>query len=223
MLDVDIVTAIRKISIAAVPALLGIILHEIAHGWAAYRCGDPTAKRLGRLTINPLPHIDPMGLITFVLTSMSGLFVFGWAKPVPVDPRYFRRPARDLMLTALAGPVTNILLAVAFAVLLRTVLGVFPYDAYRSHDTYIFFLNMLYAGTTINFGLAWLNMLPVPPLDGSKVLQYFLPPNAAWQYMRLERYGFLILLALIFFGVLNSILGPLVSGSTDAVFSLLGL
>ena len=114
MFDFDISHALRLLAIAFVPALLGIILHEVAHGWVAERCGDPTARQLGRLTLNPLPHIDPAGLAVFGLTSLSGAFVFGWAKPVPVDPRNFRNPHRDMMLVALAGPMTNFLLAVAF-------------------------------------------------------------------------------------------------------------
>ena len=107
MLNLDISQVLSTLAVAAVPALLGIILHEVAHGWVANRCGDPTAKFMGRLTLNPLPHIDPMGLLAFVLTSLSRTFVFGWAKPVPVNPRYFRNPAKDMMLVALAGPLTN--------------------------------------------------------------------------------------------------------------------
>lgn len=223
MLTGDISSIIRSVSVAAVPALLGIILHEMAHGWAASQCGDPTARQMGRLTLNPLPHIDPMGLLTFVLTSMSGLFVFGWAKPVPVNPRYFRSPARDMMIVALAGPLTNFALAAGFALLLRALLGLFPSAYYADNGVYVFFAAMLYAGVTINFGLGWLNLLPVPPLDGSKVLAYFLPPRLGWQYMRLERYGFLILLGLIFLGALGAVLGPLVVFSTEAVFTILGL
>ena len=223
MFNGDIHTIIRSVSIAAVPALLGIILHEVAHGWAASRCGDPTARQLVRLTLNPLPHIDPMGLLTFVLTSMSGLFVFGWAKPVPVNPRYFRSPAKDMMLVALAGPLTNFALAAGFALLLRALLTFFPYAHYAANTGYVFLASMLYAGVTINFGLGWLNLLPVPPLDGSKVLAYFLPPRLGMQYMRLERYGFIILLGLIFLGALGVVLGPLVRFSTEAVFTILGL
>ena len=103
MFDFDISQALRLLAIAFVPALLGIILHEVAHGWVAERCGDPTARELGRLTLNPLPHIDPAGRAVFGLTSLSGAFVFGWARPVPVDPRNFRDPHRDMMLVALAG------------------------------------------------------------------------------------------------------------------------
>lgn len=219
----DFNTIIRTLSVAAVPALLGIILHEVAHGWMANRCGDSTAKILGRLTINPLPHIDPMGLLCFVLTSLSGSFIFGWAKPVPVNPNNFYRPARDMMLVALAGPCTNFLLAIGFAVLLRLQLFIFPYQEFIGNATYAFMLLMFQTGVIINFGLGWLNLLPVPPLDGSKVLAYFLPAHVAYRYMGLERYGFIILLLLLFTGALGFVLGPLVRTSAELTLTLLGL
>lgn len=223
MLNIDFSQALSTVAIAAVPALLGIILHEVAHGWAASRCGDPTAKFMGRLTLNPLPHIDPVGLLAFVLTSLSGAFVFGWAKPVPVNPRYFRNPARDMMLVALAGPVTNFLLAILFGLLLLAVLHIFPPQAWLHNSTYIFALKSIQTGVIINFGLGWLNLIPIPPLDGSKVVAYFLPMNAALRYLSVERYGFVILLLLLFTGALGMVLGPLVSGSALGLLSLLGI
>ncbi len=223
MLNIDFSQALHTLAIALVPALLGIILHEVAHGWVAERCGDPTARLMGRLTLNPLPHIDPMGLLVFGLTSLSGAFVFGWAKPVPVNARYFRHPARDMMLVALAGPLTNFLLAVLFGVTLRLVLAFFPFDAWQQHNFYIFVLSSLQAGVVINFGLGWLNLVPIPPLDGSKVVAYFLPGETAWRYLSMERYGFIILLLLLLTGALGYVLGPLVSGSARGLLSLLGL
>ena len=219
----DFATSLNRFAIAAVPALLGIILHEVAHGWAAERCGDPTARFMGRITLNPVPHIDPTGLLVFALTSLTGSFVFGWAKPVPVNPRYFRNPARDMMLVSLAGPLTNFLLAIGFAVALRLLLLGLPPAQWGGNTTYIFFINMLTTGIIINFGLGWLNLLPIPPLDGSKILAYFLPQNLAWSYMDAGRYGFVILLLLLATGALSYVLWPLVQTSASLVITLLGL
>ena len=223
MFDLDFAQARHTLAIALAPDLLGIILHEVAHGWAAERQGDPTARVMGRLTLNPLPHIDPVGLLVFGLTSLSGAFVFGWARPVPVNPRYFRNPARGMMLVALAGPLTNFLLAVAFGVALSLTLNFFPFELWRQHTLYMFALSSFQAGVVINFGLGWLNLIPIPPLDGSKVVAYFLPGNTAWRYLSLERYGFVILLVLLFTGALGHVLGPLVSGSARGLLRLLGI
>lgn len=223
MFETDIALYLKRFAIAAVPALLGIILHEVAHGWVAAKRGDPTASQLGRLTLNPLPHIDPTGLLVFAMTSLTGSFVFGWAKPVPVNPRYFRNPVRDMMLVALAGPVTNFVLAIAFALLLRLFVSILPPALWAEDSTYVFVLLMLQAGIVINCGLAWLNLLPIPPLDGSKVLAYFLPPDMAWRYMSAERYGFVILLLLLVTGGLGYVLGPLVRMSAEGLLMLVGL
>lgn len=213
----------ERFAIAAVPALLGIILHEVAHGWVAERRGDPTARFMGRLTLNPLPHIDPAGLLVFAATSMLGSFVFGWAKPVPINPRYFRNPAKDVMLVALAGPLTNMLLALLCALLLRATVSFLLFPGWETSGGLVFLVSTLQAGVIINFGLAWLNLLPIPPLDGSKILAYFLPTRAAWTFMAAERYGFLILLVLLLTNVLGTVLGPLVRLSTNLIYSLLGL
>jgi Zn-dependent protease len=223
MPNFDIAASINRFAIACLPAMLGIILHEVAHGWMARRCGDPTAHALGRLTLNPLPHIDPMGLFVFTLTSITSPFVFGWAKPVPVNTRYFRNPARDMMLVALAGPLTNMLLALAFAVALRGVLQLFPPTVWLDTSVYKFVLKMLKAGVVINFSLAWLNLMPIPPLDGSRILAWFLPGDLSWRFQRLERYGFVVLILLLATGALGSILGPLVLGSAECTLSLVGL
>lgn len=222
MPDFDFASAMRILAISAIPAILGIILHEIAHGWVAKKCGDPTAQLMGRLTLNPISHIDPMGLATFALTSLSGAFVFGWAKPVPVDPRYFRNPEKDMMLVSLAGPATNFLLAIAFGLMLYIAARWLPFASLEHNIFYRFLLSTCQAGIIINFGLGWLNLVPVPPLDGSKILAFFLPRNLAWKFMNLGRYGFIILLVLLFTGILNKILGPLVTGSAMFLYSLLG-
>lgn len=223
MFDANVTLALKRFAVAAVPALLGIILHEVAHGWMAERRGDPTARSLGRITLNPLPHIDPMGLLVFAVTSLSGAFVFGWAKPVPVDARYFRQPAKDLMLVSLAGPATNFMLAMLFGTVLRVLFVFMPADAWSGNSVWVFVALMLHAGVVINFGLCWLNLLPIPPLDGSKVLAYFLPPRTAIAYMSAERYGFIILLVLLFTGALGYVLGPLVFTSRDILFTVTGL
>jgi len=223
MPDFDLSASLNRFAIACLPALLGIILHEVAHGWMAKHRGDPTAHALGRLTLNPIPHIDPMGLLVFALTSISSPFVFGWAKPVPVNLRYFRNPARDMMLVALAGPLTNMLLALIFAVSLRVVLQIFPPALWLETSAYQFVLRMLKTGVVINFSLAWLNLLPIPPLDGSRILAWFLPDDLGWRFQRFERYGFVILVLLLATGALGSILGPLVLGSAEFTLRLVGL
>lgn len=219
MMDFDIFATVQRVSVIFLPALLGIILHEVAHGWVADRLGDPTARFMGRLTINPLPHIDPLGLAVFVLTSALGGFVFGWAKPVPVNPRYFRNPIKGMMLVALAGPGTNLLLAVAMAALLRVLMDINPAAGPLSE----FVVMALIYGTGINIGLACLNMLPIPPLDGSRVLAYFLPPDVAARYMSVERYGMVILVGLMAAGLLDRLLLPLMRLCLHTLFSLFGL
>lgn len=223
MPEFDFAQAMRLVAISIVPALLGIILHEIAHGWVARHCGDPTAYEAGRLTLNPVPHIDPMGLAVFGLTSLTGSFVFGWAKPVPVDARNFRHPRRDLMLVSLAGPLTNFLLAIAFGAGLWALLHLLPPSQWKDQGWYIFLLSSMQAGVIINFGLGWLNLLPIPPLDGSKILSYFLPAQLAWRYLQLGRYGFIILLLLLATGSLGKVLGPLTRFSALGLLSALGL
>ncbi len=219
--------AFRMFLVAVVPAMLGIILHEVAHGYIAWRHGDPTARALGRLTLNPLRHIDPVGLLVFVVTSVAGGFVFGWAKPVPVNPRYFRNPAKGMMWTALAGPMTNFILVAFFTLLLFLVVNMAPdsfWLAYKNGGDFSverLFVSSLQAGIFINLGLAWLNLMPIPPLDGSKILAYFLPPQAAYSYLRLERYGFVILLTLLFTHALDRILTPLVRGSASWLLQLI--
>lgn len=223
MLDLDFASAMRLLAISFVPALLGIILHEIAHGWAAKLCGDPTAHLMGRLSLNPVSHIDPMGLAMFGITSIAGPFVFGWAKPVPVDPRYFQNPRRDMMLVSLAGPATNFLLAIAFGLLLWLLLYLMPFHLWHENVAYLFAAQSCQIGVVINFGLGWLNLVPVPPLDGSKILAYFLPAHLAWRYLTLGRYGFIILILLLFTGLLSKVLSPLISWSCYGLFGLLGL
>ena len=223
MLDIDLAVSIKRLSVAFVPLMLGIILHEVAHGWAALKRGDPTAAMLGRLTLNPVPHIDPMDLFVFVLTSLTGPFVFGWAKPVPINPRNFRNIVKDTMLVSFAGPATNFLLSIGFAVLLRLLIEFFPLGEWQGNTVWDFFFLMFQTGVVVNIGLGWLNLMPIPPLDGSKILWGVLPPKLGFQYMQLERYGFLVLILLLMTGALGYVLYPLIQFSVNTVFSLIVL
>ena len=197
------------IALSVLPAFICITLHECAHGWAAYRLGDDTAKRMGRLTINPLKHIDIIGL------AMMVLFRFGWAKPVPVDMRKFKNPKRDMAVTAAAGPLMNVMLCLAALFLYGlTAPGAF----YRGGALY--YLNEgLYLTAYLSLALALFNIIPIPPLDGSKVLYSFISDRAYMQLMRYERYGMIALLALIVLSDLSG-LDPL-SRATGWVFEKL--
>ena len=183
--------------------LIAVIIHEYAHGWVAYRLGDPTAKYAGRLTLNPLAHIDPMGTVLFplMLVVMRSPIIFGWAKPVPINFSLLRRPKQDMLWVSLAGICANIILAIFFSALLRSRL--FLYNSYGW-----LFLNY---GILINLVLAVFNAIPIPPLDGSKVLMSVLPRELAYSYMRLERFGFLILIAFLWIGLLDIVIWPIVA------------
>ena len=201
---------ILKVIVWVVPIVFSIVLHEVAHGWMAYRLGDPTAKNLGRLTLNPLPHIDMMGtLVLPLLMLILGGPVFGWAKPVPFNPNNFHRHIdvrKGTMWVALAGPGSNLLLAFIFSFILVLVTKFVPpsfavlYAPLRLLAQAVIYLNLF---------LAFLNLIPIPPLDGSKVVMRFLPAKYYHSYLMLERYGFLILVILLVSGVLSQlILGP---------------
>lgn len=179
-------------------AVLSITVHESCHGLAAWWLGDPTAKRAGRISLNPLRHIDVFGLILLAVAK------FGWAKPVPVDMRNFRRPKEGMALTALAGPVSNVLLAY-LALLIRSVLLFFTWK-YGEGTVLGWAVTLTEYLTVISAGLAVFNLFPIPPLDGSKVLFALLPPRAYGQLMRYERYGMLLLAVLLLTGVID---GPL--------------
>lgn len=207
---------IVRISILAVPLLLGLTCHELAHGVVALALGDPTAKLAGRLTMNPLRHLDPMGAIAFILANI------GWAKPVPVNPGYFKRPRQDMMLVALAGPGANFLLAAAFALAFHLLLPLF-----LRHPELRPLLQPLVliseAGVVVNLMLAFFNLLPIPPLDGSNILAWLLPTSLAQRYLALGRYGFLLLLGLLIASQLLgiSLLGALIFPPVRFVAKLL--
>ena len=194
--------------------LFALSLHETAHGFIAYKLGDPTARSLGRLTLNPLKHLDPIGFICMIL------FGFGWAHPVPINSRYFKKPRRDMALSALAGPVSNLLAAVAFSVLYGVaslILNVVYYKVGFPNETVLLlaehFLVFLYYGVSLNVTLAVFNLLPIPPLDGSRIVCAFLPPMWAYKYMKYERIISIVLMVLLLFGVLS----PVISIATDFI------
>lgn len=200
------------ILIGAVPVLLAITLHEAAHGLVADKLGDPTARKLGRITINPIKHIDPQGtifipLMMIVLSKMllGSLLVFGWAKPVPVDPRHFKQPLLDMALVALAGPGSNFIMASLWALFI-SFSALFVSD--HSILEHLVFMGEI--GIFINVLLMVLNLLPLPPLDGGRIVAGVLPKQMAMVYLRIEPFGFFILLALLFSGVLGKILMPLI-------------
>lgn len=178
--------------------LIALTVHEFAHAYTSYKLGDPTPKLQGRLTLNPLAHLDPMGLVCLVLLG------FGWGRPVQINPRYYKNPKRDIILVSLAGPASNILLVIISALMMRFLLPSIPYE--------IFWKIMQYM-ITINAVLCVFNLLPIPPLDGSKILLEILPlRNKYVLYQRVQMYSTIILLILIYTDIINLVLTPLVSG-----------
>jgi Zn-dependent protease len=208
--------AIQRLLLMVVPVLLGLTVHECAHGLTAWRLGDDTARREGRLTLNPLAHLDPLGTLMLFLSSLSGIG-FGWAKPVPFDPRNFRNPVRDITLVALAGPLANFLTALAAVSLLQAaaafnLLPMLPQSVLEN------LLNIVYLTVLVNLSLGVFNLLPCPPLDGFKVLAYFLPPSWAALAYRNSPVFFILFIALLATGVLQHILGPAVGALCDLMW-----
>ncbi|WP_197490351.1 site-2 protease family protein [Halothiobacillus diazotrophicus] len=205
-------TLIQKISIGLLPILLAVTVHEAAHAFAANYFGDGTAKFLGRMTLNPIKHIDPLGTIIiplamYVLTS----FVFGWAKPVPINVKNFKNPRRDMALVAMAGPVSNMLMALGWAGL--TAVGVAGLSSGSWYAEPLALMGQI--GIFVNILLAVFNLLPLPPLDGGRVLVAILPPAAANRVSQLEPWGFPILLLLLVTGALSAILSPILMTLLD--------
>lgn len=207
--------SILQFIILAPPLLLALTVHEFAHGYVAFRLGDPTAQASGRLTLNPLKHLDPLGTIAFFI------FHFGWAKPVPVNPAYFKDPRKDMFWVALAGPVTNLILAVISALMTKAVwllAKTIPYSALG--EAILVPLNsVLVASVWINLVLCIFNFLPIPPLDGSRILTGILPPDLARSYASIERYGFILLIILAVSGVLSKLIIPLINFANSLLLS----
>ncbi len=197
---------ILQIIILGPPILLALTVHEFAHGYVAYRLGDPTAKDLGRLTLNPLKHLDPLGTLAFFIIKI------GWAKPVPVNPNYFKDPRKDMLWVALAGPAVNLVLAIVSAIFTKIIWFIassIPYSA--AAEAILVPLNEIFmASVWINLVLCVFNFLPIPPLDGSKILAGLLPPDLARSYASIERYGFIIILILAFTGILSKMIMPVI-------------
>ena len=214
------VNLVQQISAWLMPVLLAVTVHETAHGWVARRLGDKTAEAMGRLTLNPLKHIDPVGtiLVPGLMLLLPGGFVFGWAKPVPVDWRNFKHPKRDMAWVAVAGPLSNLLMGLAWALAARIALGM---SAENWFALPLLFMGV--AGIFINTILMVLNLLPLPPLDGGRVLTGLLPAPYAYKFARIEPYGFAILIILLLTGVLGYILWPFVSMILGMMASVAGM
>lgn len=223
MEGLDIGYVIRLLAAGAIPVLFAITLHEVAHGWVAYKLGDSTAKMLGRLTTNPIKHIDPVGTVALPvgmllvsLLTTGQPFAFGWAKPIPVNTRNLKHPRRDMAIVAVAGPLANFLMAV-FWVFMLWLFAHLISDPNLADG----FITMAKIGLVFNIVLMALNLLPLPPLDGGRVLAGLVPPTVADMLDRIEPYGFPILILLLVLGVLDQILGPIIGGMYSLLLGLI--
>lgn len=211
-------TLIQQIAIYALPVVFSITLHEAAHGYVAKYFGDLTAYAQGRISLNPLRHIDPVGTVLVPLISLAlGGILFGWAKPVPVDFSRLRHPKKDMLWVALAGPAANLVMAFLWAVVIK--LAVMLPEGSIARPLAL----MGEAGVTINVVLMVLNLFPLPPLDGGRIAVSLLPQPMAARYARVEPYGMIILVLMLFSGVLGLILGPLINGALRLIFVILGV
>ncbi|CAB9541665.1 FIG004556: membrane metalloprotease [uncultured Gammaproteobacteria bacterium] len=203
----------QTLLIYVVPLIFAITIHEVAHGWVANQRGDSTAKMLGRLTLNPVKHIDPVGtlLVPAVLFFTGSPFLFGWAKPVPINFNALKSPKKDMIAVALAGPISNFIMALFWLFILSFTLN--------TSNQLLF--EMAKFGIAINLVLGVFNLLPLPPLDGSRVVTALLPNYLAYQYNKLEHYGLYILLGLLFLGVFEYIVLPIVNTLQYAMFALI--
>ncbi|CAC9618438.1 FIG004556: membrane metalloprotease [uncultured Gammaproteobacteria bacterium] len=203
----------QTLLIYVIPLIFAITIHEVAHGWVANQRGDSTAKMLGRLTLNPVKHIDPVGtlLVPAVLFFTGSPFLFGWAKPVPINFNALKSPKKDMIAVALAGPISNFIMALFWLFILSLTLN--------TSNQLLF--EMAKFGIAINLVLGVFNLLPLPPLDGSRVVTALLPNYLAYQYNKLEHYGLYILLGLLFLGVFEYVVLPIVNTLQYAMLALI--
>ena len=219
-------SALQIIAIAAIPLIFAITLHEVAHGWIANKLGDRTALMLGRITLNPAKHIDIFGTIILpVILLLLGGFIFGWAKPVPVTWQNLKHPRRDMAIVAIAGPAANLLMALLWAMIakLAFILAANNITQVWLNNAMTFIQLTALFGITINCILMLLNLLPIPPLDGSRVVTSLLPPRLSYYYERIEPFGIWILLGLLVLGILGSLLKPPIFGLVTLIRSSFGL
>jgi len=213
-------SVLQKVSVWLLPVLFAITVHEVAHGWVARQLGDPTAMMLGRLTLNPVKHIDPIGtvLVPAAMLILTG-FIFGWARPVPVNWSNLRRPRRDMALVALAGPGANLLMGLGWALVLKA--GLLYHATLGWLAEPMIFAGV--AGVFVNAILLVLNLLPLPPLDGGRVVSGVLPPQLARQFGRIEPYGIVVLVALLVTGLLGRLIGPVIEAFLTFYAALAGV
>jgi len=217
---IELEHTIRLIALYAIPGIFAITLHEAAHGYAARHFGDPTAHEAGRITLNPIRHIDPMGTIVIpvlILIASQGKYAFGWAKPVPVNFGRLRNPKRDMLWVAAAGPGANLLMAVLWVFVIKAMQGLPP--NYFTEPL----LLMARGGILVNAVLMVLNLLPLPPLDGGRIAVSLLPPKLGYRFARVEPFGMIILLVLMLLGVLGKVMWPLIAGFIGLLASLFNI
>ena len=213
----------QQIAVWILPVLLAITLHEAAHAWVANKCGDTTAKMLGRVSINPLRHVDLVG--TILVPLMVGIltqfqFIFGWAKPVPISWSRLHRPRLDRALVSIAGPISNFIMAFLWAICFKCAA---LYSNPQTSTIGLFLILMGQAGIITNLILGILNLIPIPPLDGSRIVSSLLPPRQAYYYEKAEPFGFIILLALLLSGILGWIMQPVLSSALDLFRALFNI
>ena len=216
----ELESTVRLIALYAIPGIFAITLHEAAHGYAARHFGDPTAYQAGRITLNPIRHVDLMGTIVIpvlLLIVSQGKYAFGWAKPVPVDFGRLRNPKRDMLWVAAAGPGANLLMAVLWAFVVKAILAVPP--NYFTEPVVL----MARGGIVVNAVLLVLNLLPLPPLDGGRIAVSLLPQSLAYRFARVEPFGLIILLVLMLLGVLGSVMWPFISGFIGLLAALFNI